>query len=353
MIERAGPTVLVVAACLGLAVSNAYRSPASDLVVLLLGRRCSARRRCRALAVGRACRRSSLVLALVGWWWGSARLEALDRSVLASHVGRSSEAEVVITGPARRTRFTLRMPADARRFASERVGEPVLLELPLGRSPPQGSILALRTTVVAPRSSESGFDERGWLARRGVHVILRGRDWRVVGRRGGIGGLSDRLRGHVARSIAPGLEGERRAVLAGNRARRGRGSLRGAAGQLQGGRPLSPARRVRAERRLPRRRRARARLSPRDLAAARRSGGDRRDRRVRARRRLAAVGGSRRRRRRARLARLAGLAPTRSLALHGARAPPSSSRGRRRRSSSRVSSSRSRPWRRSSCSSRV
>ena len=206
--------MLVVAACLGLAVSNAYRSPGLELVVLLPA---GAALLVAAVGLSRRARLPTfvLVLALVGWWWGSARLEAFDRSVLASHVGRSSEAEVVITGPARRTRFTLRMPADARRFASERVGEPVLLELPLGRSPPQGSILALQTTVVAPRSSESGFDERGWLARRGVHVILRGRDWRVVGHRGGIGGLSDRLRGHVARSIAAGLEGERRAVLAG------------------------------------------------------------------------------------------------------------------------------------------
>ena len=67
----------------------------------------------------------------------------------------------------------------------------------------------------APRGAEDGFDERGWLARRGVHVVLHGGDWRIVGRRGGIGGVSDRLRAHVARAIAPGLGGERRAVLAG------------------------------------------------------------------------------------------------------------------------------------------
>jgi competence protein ComEC len=213
VIERAGPTVFVVAACLGLAASNACRLRVSDLIVLLvLGAVLIA-----GVTVSPGARLPTFVLAFVlaGWWWGSARLDALDQSVLASHVDRSGEAEVVITGPARRTRFTLRLPADALRFASERVGEPVLLELPLGRSPPQGSILALRAMVVAPRSSGSGFDERGWLARRGVHVILRGRDWRVVGRRGGIGGLSDRLRSHVARSIAPGLDGERRAVLAG------------------------------------------------------------------------------------------------------------------------------------------
>ena len=218
MIERVGPTALVVAACLGLAFSNALRLPGGrdpigiDLIggalagVALLLATSSPRARLPALVVA---------VALAGWWWGSARLDALEQSRLGAYVGRSGDVEAVITGPARRARFTLRMPAEARSFASARIDEPVFLELPLGRSPPQGAVLVLRATVVAPRASEGGFDERGWLARRGVHVILRGRSWRVVGRRGGIGGLSDRLREHVARSIAPGLEGERRAVLAG------------------------------------------------------------------------------------------------------------------------------------------
>ncbi|MCP9485466.1 MAG: DNA internalization-related competence protein ComEC/Rec2 [Gaiellaceae bacterium MAG52_C11] len=209
MIERAWPTLLVVAACLGLVLSNALWLPSAVLVVALLLLATS-------LAVPSARLPAlALALAVAGWGWGSIRLDALDRSLLASQVGRTGTAELVVTGPARRATFALRVPADARRFVDARVDEPVLLELPLGRSPPQGAILALRATIVAPRASEEGFDERGWLARRGVHVILRGRDWRVVDRRGGIGGLSDRLREHVARSIAPGLEGERRAVLAG------------------------------------------------------------------------------------------------------------------------------------------
>ena len=209
MIERTWPTLLVIAACLGLVLSNALRLPDAVLFMALLvlaGAAAVPHARLPALA---------LAVAVAGWGWGSLRLDALDRSVLGLQVDRVGSAEVVVTGPARRGAFALRVPAEARRFVDAHVDEPVLLELPLGRSPPQGAILALRATVVAPRSAEDGFDERGWLARRGVHVILRGRDWRVVGRRGGIGGLSDRLRGHVASSIAPGLEGERRAVLAG------------------------------------------------------------------------------------------------------------------------------------------
>jgi competence protein ComEC len=157
----------------------------------------------------------ALALLLAGWWWGSLRLDAFERSVLAAEIGRSATVTAVVAGPVRSSTFALRLPAEVRRFDERSLRERVLLELPLGRSPPQGAVLELRATVTAPRGPEDGFDERGWLARRGVHVVLHGHDWRIVGRRGGIGGLSDRLRRHVARAIAPGLSGERHAVLAG------------------------------------------------------------------------------------------------------------------------------------------
>ena len=210
MIARSWPTLLVLAACAGLAASNLVRAPALAAVALAAASVAAAAIAPRAVLP--AC---ALVLVLAGWWWGSARLDALDRSVLLAELGHSRATVAVVTGPVRKTPFTLRVPAEVRRFGGRLVRERVLLELPLGRSPPQGAVLALRTTVTAPRGPEDGFDERGWLARRGVHVVLHGRPWRVVGRRGGIGGVSDRLRAHVARAIAPGLRGERRAVLAG------------------------------------------------------------------------------------------------------------------------------------------
>ena len=209
MIERSWPTLLVVAACLGLALANATRAPAFVLGVVVLaatGAALSPRARLPACA---------LALALAGWWFGSTRLGALDRSLLEPELGRSAPITAVVTGPVRKTEFALRVPAEVRRFGDRSLRERVLLELPVGRSPPQGAILTSRARVDAPRGPEDGFDERGWLARRGVHVVLHGGDWRIVGRRGGIGGVSDRLRAHVARAIAPGLEGERRAVLAG------------------------------------------------------------------------------------------------------------------------------------------
>ena len=45
--------------------------------------------------------------------------------------------------------------------------------------------------------------------------MLRVDEWTQVGRRGGLGGVADRLRAWLGRSIAPGLAGERRAVLEG------------------------------------------------------------------------------------------------------------------------------------------
>ena len=211
MIARSWPTLLVVSACAGLAAANVLRVGDGGLVALAAA---------AAAAVATFAPRArlpacALALALAGLWWGSARLDALDRSVLLPELGRSGAATAVVTGPVRTTRFALRVPGEVHRFAGRTVRERVLLELPLGRSPPQGAVLAFRATVAAPRGPDDGFDERGWLARRGVHVVVRGGDWRAVGRRGGIGGVSDRLRAHVARAIAPGLAGERRAVLAG------------------------------------------------------------------------------------------------------------------------------------------
>ena len=110
----------------------------------------------------------------------------------------------------------LRAAAEVRRFGTSSIRERVLLELPPERAPPQGAVLELRARPVAPRGPETGFDERGWLARRGVHVVLRGDEgWRVVGRRGGIGGVGDRLRAHVEATLARGTAGERRRLLAG------------------------------------------------------------------------------------------------------------------------------------------
>jgi competence protein ComEC len=155
------------------------------------------------------------LLAVGGWCWGSARLAALDRSVLLARADTSERARLVVTGPARRSRFELRVPAQVHRFGWLALRESVLLELPPGRAPPQGAVVEAVTTVRQPRPARGGFDERTWLRRHGVHVVLRADRWRVVGRRGGLGGVADALRAWLGRSVAPRLHGERRAIVEG------------------------------------------------------------------------------------------------------------------------------------------
>ena len=208
---RDWPALLVAAACLGLSASVWVRPDVRlslFIAFFVVG--------VALLTTGpRRLALAGLLFALAGLWWGSLRSDALDRSVLATRLGESESARVVVTGPGRRTPFALRVPAEVVRFGTTRFRERVLLELPPERAPPQGAVLELRAQPVAPRGPETGFDERGWLARRGVHVVLRGEGARIVGRRGGIGGVADRLRAHMESTIARGTTGERRALLAG------------------------------------------------------------------------------------------------------------------------------------------
>jgi competence protein ComEC len=101
------------------------------------------------------------------------------------------------------------------RFGELRPHELVLLQLPVGRAPPQGSRLEVLGVLALPRGPDRGFDERSWLRRQGVHVVLRGDRWRRVGARGGLGGIADALHERLARSVGRGLHGERRAVVEG------------------------------------------------------------------------------------------------------------------------------------------
>jgi competence protein ComEC len=208
---RATPHLLAGGLCLGFGAANAVRSP-----VLLVAALAIAAAFASLLVVGAGrIALLALALALAGWWWGSARLDALDASWLRQEVGRTGRAHVVVTGPARRSQYELRVPAHVQRFGVDELHEPVLLKLPPGRAPPQGAELELIAKIELPRGPEEGFDERALLRRRGVHVVLRASSWRTVGKRGGPAGFADRLRARLAGTIAPGLTGDRRAVVAG------------------------------------------------------------------------------------------------------------------------------------------
>ena len=143
------------------------------------------------------------------------RLAALDRSVLLARVDTAERSLLAVTGPAHSSRFELRVPAQVRRFGRLRFREPVLLELPLGRAPPQGGLIEAITTVRLPKPESHGFDERTWLRHQGIHVVLRADRWTLVGRRTGLAAVGDRLRAALGRSVAPGLHGARRGVVEG------------------------------------------------------------------------------------------------------------------------------------------
>jgi competence protein ComEC len=203
------PHCLVLSLCAGLAVANALRLPSLATVGCAAG---------LALAAVALDERGRLVvvvgaLLLAGWWWGSLRLDGLDRSVLLPEVGRAERSLLVTTAPAKHAAFQLRQSAQMLRFGRLQARENVLLELPPGRAPPQGALLEVLGVLKRPRGASHGFDERTWLRRHGVHVVLKGDRWRRVGRRGGFAGAVDRLRGRIEESIAAGQRGERRALL--------------------------------------------------------------------------------------------------------------------------------------------
>jgi len=210
-VELQWPALLVASACVGLSLANwidlSLRAGAVGVIgALVLVAAADGRERLAALA---------LALATLGLAWGSLRMDALDRSVLREDVGRAGHAEVVTTAPARASRWATRVLATARSFDGLAVREPVLVVLPAGRAPPRGSVLDFDAKIAEPRAPQDGFDERAWLARQGVHVVLRAASWKSIGRRGGIAGLGDRIRDRVERAIAGSTDGVRRGVVLG------------------------------------------------------------------------------------------------------------------------------------------
>jgi competence protein ComEC len=204
------PHAFAGALCIGLALSNLARPALVPTLVVTAGLACiglaASDSRFRSLVLG------SAVVAMA-WGWGSVRLTELDHSVLAAQIGTAEWAVVEVEDPPRPGTFDQRMKALVLRWGPLRLHEPVLLELPLGRSPPQGARLRLLGELRAPRGPSNGFDEAKWLRRQGIHAVLRGASYRVVGRRGGVAGLGDRVGRWLSGDTTPGLKGERRDVI--------------------------------------------------------------------------------------------------------------------------------------------
>jgi predicted membrane metal-binding protein len=199
------------AVCAGCALANALRVPVLTLVL--------AAGASGALALVLADPRSragaaAVALALGGWAWGSVRLAELDRSALVSQIGTVEQAIVEVDEPPKAGSFDQRGRAVLLRWGRLKPHEQVYLELPLGRSPPQGADLSMLGQLRAPTGPSSGFDQATWLRRQGIHVVLRAKGpWRVVGRRRGIYGLGDDVERWLAGDSVRGLTGERRNVV--------------------------------------------------------------------------------------------------------------------------------------------
>jgi predicted membrane metal-binding protein len=203
-LARRHPTHVVAAAfCTGLALPNLVRFASSLVLVAALA--CALKRGAFLL----------LAVLLLAWWWGSVRLDAVDQSALAARIGTAGRARVVITSAPRRGRFEQRAQGVVLRFADLAPSESVLLRFPLQRAPPQGAVIDALGELAAPHPSSNGFDERAWLRRRGMHSVLRVDTWTLIGHRGGLGGIADRVRTWLRGSVARGLHGERAAVLEG------------------------------------------------------------------------------------------------------------------------------------------
>jgi competence protein ComEC len=204
------PHALVGGLCAGFALANLVRPPVIATVVVAAALVCvglsgsDVRFRTAALAAA---------VVAVACGWGSVRLAQLDRSVLESRIGTAEWAVVEVEESPRPGSFDQRMKALVLRWGTLRVREPVLLQLPLGRSPPQGARLRLLGELRAPPGPSNGFDEAKWLRRQGIHAILRGRSYRVVGRRSGVSGVGDSVGRWLSGDTAPGLNGERRDVI--------------------------------------------------------------------------------------------------------------------------------------------
>jgi competence protein ComEC len=200
------PQILAAGLVAGLALANVVRVGIVACLVLAAA---------AAALTPRAVLLAAALLLLLGWSWGSMRLTQLDQTVLAPHIGEAARVRVVVTGPVRRGRFELRAPGLVTRYDRQHLHEPVLIELAQGRAPPQGGVLSALAVLKEPRGSSHGFDERTWLRRRGVHVVLRLDEWHVIARRGGLGGLADALRRRLRAASTRGLRGQRAAVIAG------------------------------------------------------------------------------------------------------------------------------------------
>ena len=205
--------LLVGAACVGIAAANLARVHWTGIAGVAIGS--------SLLAAVAACPTSGC--------WSRALAVPPRRLVLGQRAARRDRpqpADAVCSGRPSTPRSSSRLhrarpgSRSASRpsctaSAGSSVSEPVLLELPAGRPPAQGDVLDVLGVLAPPKGPEHGFDERTYLRRHGIHVVLRGDRWRVVGPPRRTRRVADGIRAFVTRGLSRGSAGEQRAVLLG------------------------------------------------------------------------------------------------------------------------------------------
>ena len=157
-------------------------------------------------------------------WWERVRLEALDRSVSPS-IRRAARAR----RRRHRDRRARRSSPSALRRASSastpsRCASASCSSCRSDAHRRRAAVLELIASCASPRPPEDGFDERAGSA-SGRPRRRRGGRWRLVGRRGGVGGWPTGSVSVSRGSMAPASDGRARRGRRGDRARRRRGAL--------------------------------------------------------------------------------------------------------------------------------
>ncbi len=223
------PHLLVAAYCGGLCASLIVSSPGwvTILVITCLAgglalslhrqsSRTPSRLRLTASLVGLI---ALFIVAGVGV--GGARVRALDHSALAGYVSRGVDVQATLTDLPQTKDDRTTLALDVTSVGAAAVHEPAHLTLQLEpgpapealRSPAlvEGARLTVSHVRVKslPPARPGAFDYGRYLRRRGEHVMLEASwsDVRVTGRRGGLQGMVDRLRGasraHLRAAVHP------------------------------------------------------------------------------------------------------------------------------------------------------
>ena len=143
---------------------------------------------------------------VLGAAWSADGLIARAADPLATRIGSVQDARLLIDGQPR--------PGLYGSSAIARLdGHP--LELRSRGALRQGAIVEVSGTLAPVRPSGGGFDRRTWLARQGVHESLAARTIAVIGRRGGLAGVLDRLREGARAALAAGGDSESARIATG------------------------------------------------------------------------------------------------------------------------------------------